>query len=185
MLGEAEASGEHSSVVAAIRLLVFTGCRRGEILNLRWEHADLDHGRLMLPDSKTGAKVVTLGAPALELLSNLPRVDGNPYVLPGAEPKRSYVALAKAWYRLRKRAALEDVRLHDLRHSFASVAAGQGESLPLIGALLGHRNPSTTARYAHLSDDPQRAVADRTANRIAAAMSGGLAEVVPLHPGRK
>ena len=136
---------------------------------------------LRLPDSKTGAKVIPLGAPALEILASLPRLEGNPHVLPGAKKGAHFMGLPRAWERIKARAGLNDVRLHDLRHSFASVAAGAGDSLILIGALLGHRDQATTQRYAHLSNDPLRAAADRTSGRIAAAMGGQQeAEVVEL-----
>ncbi len=185
VLNEAEQAGEHPSVVAAVRLLIFTGCRRNEILTLKWGHVDFERGCLRLADSKTGAKLVPLGAPAIELLSALPRIEGNPYVLPGALPGKHYVGLEKAWRRLRGCAGLHDVRLHDLRHSFASAGAGAGESLVLIGSLLGHRSTATTARYAHLSSDPLKAAADRIAGRIAAAMSGDPGKVVPIDARRK
>lgn len=172
VLREAEAGGEHPSVVNAIRLLLFTGCRRDEILKLRWSEVDLDHGRLVLSDSKTGAKSVPLGEAAVRLLSGLSRRDGNPFVLPGAKAGRHYVGLEKAWSKLRARAGLADLRLHDLRHSFASAGAGAGESLMMIGALLGHRSPTMTQRYAHLSDDPVRAAADRITGRLAVLLEG-------------
>ena len=124
---------------------------------------------MRLPDSKTGAKVIPLGAAALEILTELPHVEGNPHVLPGAE-RRHYTGLQKTWRRIREKAGLEDVRLHDLRHSFASVAVAGGDSLYLVGKVLGHRQARTTERYAHLSDDPVRAVADRASGHIAAAM---------------
>ncbi len=185
VLEEAARTGEHASVVAAIRLLILTGARRDEILSLRWEHVDFERGCLRLPDSKTGAKTIPLGAPALELLADLPRLNDNPYVLPGARPGRHYVGLGKAWRRLRAKAELPDVRLHDLRHSYASVGAGQNESLHVIGALLGHRDTASTQRYAHLSDDPMRAAADRISGHLAAAMAGKSGEVVPLRSGGK
>ena len=185
VLEEAARAGEHASVVAAIRLLILTGARRDEILSLRWEHVDFERGCLRLPDSKTGAKTLSLGAPALELLAGLPRIEDNPYVLPGARPGRHYVGLGKAWRRLRAKAQLPDVRLHDLRHSYASMGAGLGESLHVIGALLGHRDTATTQRYAHLSDDPVRAAADRISGHLAAAMAGKSGEVVPLRAGGK
>lgn len=173
--------GENLFAVAAIRLLVLTGARKGEILTLKWEHVDSERACLRLPDSKTGAKVILLGAAALEVLSEIPRVEGNPYVLPGLEG-RHFVGLQKTWERIRTRAGLEDVRLHDLRHSFASVAVAGGNSLYLIGKLLGHQQARTTERYAHIADDPLKAVADKTAGQIAAAMKGGDggAEVVDL-----
>jgi integrase len=180
VLTEAAQLGEHASVVAALRLLIFTGCRLGEILTLQWDDVDTERGCLRLRDSKSGPRGVTLGAPALEVLAGLSRLDGNPYVLPGARDGGHYVALQKAWRRLRAKAKLDDVRIHDLRHSFASVGAGSGESLLIIGRLLGHSQASTTERYAHLADDPVRAAADRIGARIAAAMRGGKAEVVAL-----
>ena len=184
-LSTAQQDGENPFAVAAIRLLVLTGARKSEILTLKWEHVDSERGCLRLPDSKTGAKVIPLGAAALEPLSEIPRIEGNPYVLPGREG-RYFVGLQKTWERIRRRAGLEDVRLHDLRHSFASMAVAGGDSLYLVGKVLGHQQARTTERYAHLADDPLRAVADKTAGQIAAAMKNGNggAEVVDL-PRRK
>ena len=183
VLEGAARAGENASVVAAIRLLILTGARRDEILSLRWEHVDFERGCLCLPDSKTGAKTLSLGTPALELLAGLPRIEDNPYVLPGARSGRHHVGLGKAWRRLRAEAGLSDVRLHDLRHSYASMGAGLNESLHVIGALLGHKDTATTQRYAHLSDDPVRAAADRISGHLAAAMAGKSGEVVPLRWG--
>jgi integrase len=162
---------ESPVVLAGIRLLVLTGCRKSEVLTLKWDHVDFDRNCLRLPDSKTGAKVVPLGAPALALLNELPRVEGNPYVLPGAQPGKHLIGLPRAWERVRDRAGLTDVRLHDLRHSFASAAAAAGDSLIVIGKLLGHRDAKTTLRYAHLADDPLKAAAERVSARIAAGMA--------------
>jgi integrase len=120
---------------AAIKLLLLTGCRRGEIINLHWEQVDFEHECLRLPDSKTGAKVVYLNAPARELLQRLPRVVGNPRVIPGTRVESASAAIDNVWPNLRKAAGLDGVRLHDLRHSFASVGAAGGLSLPIIGAL--------------------------------------------------
>ncbi|MGM0574641.1 MAG: tyrosine-type recombinase/integrase [Myxococcota bacterium] len=184
-LSEAEAEGVNPSAINAIRLLALTGCRRSEVLGLRWEWVDFDFGCLRLPDSKTRAKVVPLGAPAAKLLGRLPRVEGNPHVFPGAEPGEPFKGLQKVWRRIRERAGLEDVRLHDLRHTFASVGAEGGSSLVIIGAILGHRHAATTSRYAHLSDDPVKAQADRIAARIASTMDPGEgAEVVPIKSKR-
>lgn len=159
--------------VAAVRLLIFTGARMSEILTLRWEYVDLERGLLRLPDSKTGPKVVHLNAPALGLLADRHEVRGDsPCVIPGAVAGERLVNLAKIWRRVRKRADLGDVRIHDLRHSFASMGAAAGLSLPLIGALLGHRQASTTQRYAHLADDPIRSAGELVGSRIAAAMDG-------------
>jgi integrase len=170
-------------LVAAIRLLVFTGARRNEILTLKWEHVDFERACLRLPDSKTGAKTVHLNPPALELLTSLPRVEGNPYVIPGERAGAHLVNIEKPWRRIRARAGLEGVRLHDLRHSFASFGAGAGLGLPIIGALLGHTQAATTARYAHLAADPLKQANDLIGARIAAAMTGhgkDEAEVVSL-----
>ncbi len=167
--------------LAAIRLLTFTGARRNEILTLRWEHVSDEHGCLMLPDSKMGRKAVYLNAPALAGLHAIPRLEGNPYVICGDRPGRHLVNLEKPWRRIRTAAQLDDVRLHDLRHSFASVAASGGQSLVIIGKMLGHSQPATTARYAHLADDPVKAASDAVGRHIAAALAGGTSgELVDL-----
>jgi integrase len=158
---------------AAIKLLLLTGCRKGEIVNLRWDHVDFERECLRLADSKTGAKVVYLSAPVRALLCELPRTANTSRVLPGARADSSGPAIDKVWSRVRRAAGLTDVRLHDLRHSFASVGAAEGLSLPIIGALLGHKHTTTTARYAHLSADPLRAANDAVGATIAAAMSRG------------
>jgi len=165
---------ETPSVIAAIRLLLFTGARLSEILTLRWEHVDVEGQCLRLPDSKTGAKVVYLPPAALEILTALDRHEDNPYVIAGAKLGSHLINLQKPWRRIRAKAGLGDVRLHDLRHSFASMAVAGGLSLPVIGALLGHTQPATTARYAHLADDPLKQAANLTGARIAAAMKQGV-----------
>lgn len=168
-------------IVAAIRLLTFTGARRNEILTLRWEHVNEEHGCLMLPDSKTGRKAVHLNPPALDVLHAIPRLEGNPYVICGERPGRHLANIEKPWRRIRAAAKLDDVRLHDLRHSFASVAASGGQSLVIIGKMLGHSKAATTAPYAHLADDPVKAASDAVGERIAAAMEGGRSsEIVDL-----
>jgi len=174
------------TVALAIRLLVLTGCRLREILHLRWSEVDIRNGALRLSDSKTGRKTIPLGPPALELLTNAPRIESNPYVLPGHLKECPLTTLRPGWGRITKAAELGDLRPHDLRHAWASVAAISGESLVVIGAVLGHRDADTTRKYAHLSIDPIRATATRTAETIAEQMSakatGG--EVVPFE-GRK
>jgi integrase len=180
VLAQAEHEGtEAPAAIAAVRLLVLTGCRLGEILTLRWEHADLERGELRLPESKTGPKTVPLNAPARELLAGLAR-DQSGFVIPGRKRGRHLVNLEKPWCRLRERAGLADVRLHDLRHSFASIGAGGGLSLPVIGALLGHTQAATTKKYAHLADDPLRAASELIGRRIAAAWGTKGGEVVAL-----
>jgi len=174
---------EHPSVFTAIKLLLFTGCRRGEILTLRWEHVDFDRKCLVLPDSKTGYKRVPLNDLALEVLSETTRQAGSPYVCPGREPMKPLVGLPRAWYRVRDKAGLKDCRIHDLRHSFASVAAGAGLSLPVIGALLGHSQAATTQRYAHLAQDPLREASNTTGAKIWEAMSSSpRRKVIPIEP---
>lgn len=169
----AEASGlEDRRAIAAIRLLLFSGARRSEILTLKWEWIDLQTGIARLPDSKTGARNIFLPAGALEVLNGLPRMSGNPYVLPGDRAAAPFVGVAKPWQRIRATAGLHDVHLHDLRHSFASAAISGGDSLFIVGKLLGHKKFVTTERYAHLADDPAKAAAHRTGARIAAMMSG-------------
>ena len=167
-LRDAELTGtEAAPAVAAIWLLMLTGCRLSEIMNLRWENVALDASELRLPDSKTGAKIVHLGEPAVEVLRAIERKKDNPWVIAGRRPGTRIASLQFPWNRIRKRAGLEDVRLHDLRHSFASGGLLVGEGLPMIGKLLGHRHVQTTARYAHLADDPAKTAADRIARRIA------------------
>src|SRR5699024_9444161 len=118
------------------------------------------HRCLRLPDSKTGAKVVHVGAAAMRLIETIPAVDGNDYLLPGKGDGKHVTDLQACWERVRVAAGLKDVRIHDLRHSFASVGASSGDSMLVIGALLGHSSPKTTARYTHLSDHPLRSAAD-------------------------
>lgn len=156
--------------IAAIRLLLLTGCRLGEILNLQWSQVDLERGFLRLPDSKTGKKDVILGAPALKVLAEVPRIEGNPFVIAGAAQGKPRSDLKRPWKRITTHAGLSNLRLHDLRHSFASVGAASGMGLPIVGKLLGHASPSTTARYAHLADDPLRRASDSISNSIAVAI---------------
>ena len=153
---------------AALRLLMLTGCRRGEIVGLRWADVRLDRSEIQLADSKTGPRTVSLSPPAVRVLAGLPRPAGNPWVIAGAKPGACLPHITYYWYRVRKRAGLEDVRLHDLRHSFASRALALGEPLPMIAKLLGHTKVQTTARYAHLTRDSVRDSADRVSASIAA-----------------
>lgn len=158
--------------LAGIRLLMLTGCRKSEILTLKWEHVDFENGCLRLPDSKTGSKVVLLGGPALDLLSSISHLEGNPYVLPSSRKDGHLVGLPKTWNTVRRRAGLEWATLHILRHSFASFGAGSGLGLPIIGHLLGHKDSSTTARYAKVAVDPAKVAANRISEGIAAAVDG-------------
>jgi integrase len=165
---------------ATIKLLVFTGARLSEVLGLQWDWVSFERGEARLPDSKTGAKTIHLPPPALEVLAGLPRLEGNPYVL-GA--RRSTTFIEKPWRAVRDIAGLADVRLHDLRHAFASVAASAGMGLPIIGKMLGHTQAQTTQRYAHLANDPVKAAAAAVADKIASAMKGtsvGEGKLTPL-----
>jgi len=152
--------------IRSIRLLIFTGCRLGEILSLKWDYIDFENKRINLADSKTGRKTVYLSGLAIDVLNSIPRVKDNPYVLVGRFDRGHMARMGHHWIEIRKRAGLEDVRMHDLRHSYASVAANLGESLPMIGKLLGHTQAQTTARYAHLAADPAREAAERIAESI-------------------
>jgi integrase len=173
VLAEAERTQrEYASVIAAIRLLIFTGARLSEILELRWQQVDFNHACLRLPDSKSGAKLVHLSPPALEVLYGIECHESNPYVIVGREPCSHLVNLRKPWSRIRARAGLPDVRIHDLRHSFASVGAALGLSLPIIGKMLGHNHASTTQRYAHLAADPVKDAVDKIGATIAVALRG-------------
>ena len=180
-----DALGKYDSspyVPAAVKLLLFTGARLTEILSLRWKYIDFGRGEARLPDSKTGAKTLHLPPPALAVLADLPRVEDNPHVIVGRRDGAGLVNLEKPWRAIREKAGLSDVRLHDLRHAFASMGAAAGDSLLVIGKLLGHANASTTERYAHLANDPVKAAAARIAGTISNALSanGGGRKVVAL-----
>lgn len=152
--------------IYAVRLLMLTGARLGEIINLKWDYVNWSRGTLDLPDSKTGAKLIYLNGPAKDILSEIVRQPDNPYVCCGAVSGQPIVNIQKSWRRLRGLAGLDDVRLHDLRHTFASVAVSNGMSLPIIGALLGHSQPRTTARYAHLAVDPLLEAAEQVGKKF-------------------
>jgi integrase len=179
--------------VAAIRLLILTGSRLREILNARWDWLDVERGILFLPDSKRGKKPVYLSAMALEILDEIPRLQGNPHVFPGAKEGTHRADLKRPWTAIRRYAGLEAddaprkgdkasrskavsrgrpaVRIHDLRHSFASVGVGSSMGLPIIGKLLGHRQVRSTNRYAHLDSDPVRKSANLIGTQIVAALT--------------
>ncbi len=168
VLNEMEAAGRLPVYpAAAIRLLMLTGCRRNEIVALKWKHVDLEAGEIRLEDSKTGARLVPLSPAAARVLAELPRIEGSPWVIPGTKkPGKHLPDLNHYWDRVRAEADLDDVRLHDLRHSFASRALALGESLSMIGKLLGHNKIETTSRYAHLARDSIKASSARVADSI-------------------
>jgi integrase len=182
-LTKTEQDNTHSPfIIGLFRLLIFTGARLGEIRTLTWEDVDLEERRLNLPDSKSGKKVIHLNAPAVAVLDALPKIEGNPFVCCGQRKKKGLVGIHRSWFDIRDTAGLPDLRLHDLRHSFASVAAGSGMSLPIIGALLGHSQAETTKRYSHLHQDPLREASEAIAQQIHAAMNtpSKKAPVVPM-----
>lgn len=176
VLRQCEQDGADSqSAIKPIRLLIFTGCRLGGIMTLKWDYVDLKTGALHLPDSKTGAKTVHTGTPAIDALKQTDRLPDTPWVITGALPGAYLADLQPPWQRIRKRAGIEDVRIHDLRHTFASVAVANGEGLPMIGKLLGHTQVQTTARYAHLAADPVKLAANHVSGEIASSMAGAAA----------
>jgi integrase len=145
---------------------------------LKWFEVDLDKHFMRFADSKTGQKIIPINEAAVAILASQTPRAGNPFVFPADRSDGFFEGLPKIWRRVRKLAGLEDVRIHDLRHSFASVAVAGGASLPIIGALLGHKDTATTQRYAHLSADPLRAVSQAVADAIPQALEG-----VPPTPG--
>jgi integrase len=158
--------GPHAA--AALRLLIFTGARLREILHLKWEHVDFERGLLLLPTSKTGKKTIVLNAPALAVLNSVQR--SSDYAIAGNAADQPRSDLKKPWKAVSARAGLTGVRIHDLRHTHASVGAGAGLGLPIIGKLLGHTQSATTQRYAHLDNDPLKKASEHIGSRLAAAM---------------
>ncbi|WP_420408447.1 tyrosine-type recombinase/integrase [Hoeflea sp.] len=167
-LNDGEEWGLNPQALSILKLLIFTGARKGEIETLKWDAVDLKSGYLRLADSKTGQKAIPLNAGAFEILGSIQRLDGSPFVFPAHRSDGHYEGTPKVWRNIRVMAGIEDVRIHDLRHSFASFAVSGGASLPIIGALLGHSDSATTQRYAHLHDDPLKAASEAVGSTIAA-----------------
>ncbi|MDP4006702.1 site-specific integrase [Methylobacterium sp. NEAU K] len=167
------------SAANAVRLLLLTGMRKSEVMNLQWRQIDAEHGYLRLSTSKSGAKGVPVGASVLAFLAGLPRIAGNPHVFPGQIAGRPFVGLPRVWKRVCERAGLEGVRIHDLRHSFGATSASSGNSLLLLGSILGHRDPKTTQRYAHLARDPVRVAADQVSSLIANVLETPIDQTSP------
>ncbi|MBV1692341.1 tyrosine-type recombinase/integrase [Novosphingobium sp. G106] len=165
------AEADHPSKVAVVRLLLYTGARVSEVRDLRWDWVRPPH--LALPDSKTGPKTIWLNSQALAILEAQPRHENCPYVFPNASGTAP-LRLDNWWPHFRRMCALPDLRIHDLRHSFASAAIMDNVPLATIGKLLGHVLPETTAKYAHLSDE---VIAD-----AAVRISGNLAQAIGLRP---
>jgi integrase len=181
-----EAEGSNPAAIAIIRLLAFTGARKSEITGLRWSEVDLERGYLRLADSKTGAKVVPIGAPACEVLANIAEVEGTEFVFPASTGTGAFQGVERIWQKVRTAARCPSLRLHDLRHSFASVGLARGDALPVIGAILGHADVKTTSRYAHLADDPVKQAADQIAKSVHAAfVAAPSADVIPIRETTK
>jgi integrase len=170
-----------ASAAAALRLLIFTGARLREILHLRWAEVDFERGLLILPTSKTGQKTIVLNAPSLSILNSLPR--SGEYVIASDNPAKPRADFKRPCATVAKAAGVSGVRVHDLRHTHASVGAGAGLGLPIIGKLLGHSQPATTARYSHIDADPLRRASEAIGATLAAAMDGSSGEAVPLRRG--
>lgn len=170
----------NAHAVAAIRFLMLTGWREQEALTLKWADVDLEKGAATLPDTKSGRSHRAIGAPAVTLLASLPRLASSPYVFPGAKSGKPLEGVRRVWTTVRSEARLDDVRLHDLRHTVASFAVGTGHSLWLTGKLLGHVSSASTQRYAHLGDDARKAIADTVSSSIAAALDQSVGKVLTL-----
>ena len=178
-LATAEARGENAAAILAVKLLVLTGCRRGEIERLRWSEVDLAGHCLRLSNSKEGKSIRPLGQPAIDLLSHLPR--SSEFVLASSTASRPFSGLRKAWRRIMAGFPLPHLTPHGLRHAYASVAADLGYAEPTIAALLGHATRSMTSRYIHHLDAALIGAADTVSLRIAAGLSGHhTGEIVPL-----
>jgi integrase len=159
---------ENQVAAAAIKLLLFTGARRNEITHAKWEFVNWEKRTLLVPRAKSGrARSIQLNSAALELLRAISRIDGNAFIFPSPVTGRPSPSLHFPWRRIRERAGVSDVRLHDLRHSFASFLVNQGVSLYVVQGLLGHTQARTTQRYAHLANDTLSGAAEMIRNVMA------------------
>ncbi|WP_420430987.1 tyrosine-type recombinase/integrase [Hyphobacterium sp.] len=171
VLTEAETDGAHPHAIAILRLLILTGARKGEIISLEWREVDLERRTIAKKDTKTGRRAVPISKPVVDILSGLERQEGSSFVFPAARGDSHFQGLTKEWLQIRKRAGLEDVRIHDLRHTFASISIMNGVPIAVLSKLLGHASITTTERYAHLSNDPVR----QGAEEVGSVFSGWLA----------
>lgn len=165
---------------AALRLLILTGARSGEILNLKWDYIDFSASELNLPTSKTGAKTIKLSSAAVQILRSIPRIDGVDWVIPGRRHGQRMTSLQRPFGYVTTKAGIKNVRIHDLRHSAASIATSAGVGLPVVGALLGQSQAYTTARYSHIHDAAERGAAEIIAGKV-----GKLLNVVPLRKAKR
>lgn len=174
-------------VANALRLLALTGCRASEIVSLKWAYVDFTNNVLWLPETKTGARGHTIGAYAIALLSGLDREEGAEWVFP-SERTGTHItvnAASQAWRRIREKAGLEGIRLHDLRHTVGTYAGQTGANAFLVRDKLGHRQISTTARYVNQDSDPLKALSDTVESRIQAALDGESVDNVVAIIGNK
>ena len=171
-IASAESAGQPWQALAAIKLLLATGLRRNEALALEWSHIDLERRRLVLPETKTGRSVRPLSREAVAVLAGLRAKSTGKWVLPATRGEGHYVGLQKVWAKVRAEATLEDVHLHDLRHTVGATAASSGASLLVVGRMLGHKKARSTERYAHVAPDAAADAADRVAGAIADAVQG-------------
>ncbi len=173
VFSELEQKGENPTGIACLRLLAMTGARKSEVVRLRWDEVDLGTNCLRLRDSKTGAKIIPLGKAASDLIKAQSKLSDSIWVFPSfkTDGRTPFAGIEKIWQKVRLKLKMPTIRIHDLRHSFASVGVTGGASLPIIGAILGHREVSTTQRYAHLTDNPVRAAADLISAQIEGAMA--------------
>ncbi|MGC4024396.1 MAG: site-specific integrase [Mesorhizobium sp.] len=171
-LDELQAEGVNPKALDITRLWALTGCRRDEIAALKWNEVDFERSCLVLEDSKTGKSIRPLAAPAVAMLSSLPRQEKSPYVFPGTRGNNHYQGTKRIWPKVIKRAELPGVTPHTLRHTLGSVAVSTGETLTMTGAILGHSNARSTSIYAHVQRDPAKQAAGRAVGPIAAALQG-------------
>ena len=162
---------ESPYIIAAIKMLLFTGRRTSEILTLRWEYLDFENSKMHLPETKTGAKTFHLSSTTKQLLFSLPSREG--FVFKSVVSGKRVTIVRHIWKKICKLADIDNVRVHDLRHTYASLAIHQGFSLPIISKMLGHTDTRTTERYAHLHDDPVNQAVDKIDQQLESLLKVG------------
>jgi integrase len=172
-LSQAELSGAAWQAVDCIKLLLATGLRKDEALSLRWSDIDFERRRLVLPETKTGRSVRPLSRSAVAILAGVRGRSRSAWLFPATKGEGHFVGLQKIWARIRSEAQLEDVHLHDLRHTVGAAAASSGRSLVIVGRMLGHRKARSTERYAHVAPDAAADAADQVAEEIARSVAKG------------
>ena len=165
-----EASGTNPKAIAIARLWALTGCRRNEIAGLKWNEVDLDRGFFQFEDTKTGRSVRPLNRAAIEILRGIDRAPSSEFVFPATEGKSHFQGTKSVWPNVKKLSGLPDVTPHTLRHTMGSTSISAGQALAMTGAILGHRNPRSTAIYAHVQMAPAKRAAERASSKIATAL---------------